>query len=367
MKLICLIAVPLFTVLALTGCKKPTASAAGAKPPGGGFAVQAVVIEARVQPVSESLSLVGSVTANEMVEIKSETDGTLEEILFNEGQSVKQGDLLLRLDDVKLAATVSEAEANFKLTQSIYERNKQLLRDKLISQQEFDQADAQFQGSQASLDLKRRQLRDTKIVAPFKGVVGARQVSPGQVISKNTTLTWLVDLDPVKVEVNIPERYLSQVTIGQSVEFSVAAFSGQRFKGEVYFISPQLDSATRTALVKARIPNPGHKLKGGMFASLALNLQLREAAIVIPEPALVSNGEMVYVFIVDDKGTAQMRPVKLGLRMAGKVEVLSGLQPGDKVVVEGVQKIFPGVPVKPAPAEASAPYLETRGSGGAGK
>lgn len=344
--------------LLLAGCKKPAAPAGGGgKPPGGGFAVQAVVIEARVQPVTESLSLVGTVTANEMVEIKSETDGTVEDILFSEGQNVKPGDLLLRLDDSKLAATVSEAEANFKLTSTTYERNKQLLRDKLISQQEYDQAAAQYQGSQASLDLKRRQLRDTKIVAPFKGVVGARQISPGQVISKNSTLTWLVDLDPVKVEVNIPERYLSQLAIGQTVDFSVAAFPSERFKGEVYFISPQLDAATRTALIKARIPNPGHKLKGGMFASLALNLQLREAAIVIPEPALVSNGEMDYVFIVDEKGTAQMRPLKLGLRLAGKAEVVSGLKPGDKVVVEGVQKIFPGAPVKAAPEAAAAPYL----------
>ncbi len=354
--------IPVLAALAFAGCKKPASpGGAGGKPPGGGFAVQAVVIEARVQPVSEALSLVGSITANEMVEIKSETDGTLEEILFKEGESVKAGDLLLRLDDTKLAAAVNEAEANFKLAQTNYERNKQLLRDKLISQQEFDQAAALFQANQASLDLKRRELRDTKIVAPFKGVVGDRQVSPGQVIARNTTLTWLVDLDPVKVEVNVPERYLSQVALGQSVEFSVAAFSGQRFKGEVYFISPQLDSATRTALVKARIPNPGHKLKGGMFASLALNLQLRDAAIVIPEPALVSNGEMVYVFIVDDKGLAQMRPVKLGLRLVGRAEVLSGLQPGDKVVVEGVQKIFPGAPVKAASAEAGAVYESGQG------
>lgn len=343
----------------LAGCKKPAApSGGGGKPAGGGFAVQAVVIEARVQPVTESLSLVGSVTANEMVEIKSETDGTVEEILFSEGQNVKQGDLMLRLDDSKMAATVSEAEANFKLTATTYERNKQLLNGKLISQQEFDQAAAQYQGSQASLDLKRRQLRDTKIVAPFKGVVGARQVSPGQVISKNSTLTWLVDLDPVKVEVNIPERYLSQLAVGQTVDFSVAAFPNERFKGEVYFISPQLDAATRTALIKARIPNPGHKLKGGMFANLALNLQLRDAAIVIPEPALVSNGESDYVFIVDEKSTAQMRPVKLGLRLAGRAEVLTGLKPGDKVVVEGVQKIFPGAPVKAAPESAAAPYLQ---------
>lgn len=342
--------------LAGAGCKKQSALGAAGRPPGG-FAVQAVVIEARAQAVSESLSLVGTVAANEMVEIKSETDGTVEKILVTEGQQVNQGDLLVKLDESKFAAAVAEAEANFKLSLANHERSKQLFSDKLISQQEFDQIAAQFQANQAGLDLKRRQLRDTQIRAPFSGVVGARQISPGQVIGKNTTLTWLVDLDPVKVEVNVPERYLSQVALGQAMEFGVAAFPNDRFKGELYFISPQLDAATRTALVKARIPNPGHKLKGGMFANLALTLRLRDSAIVVPEPALVNNGDAVTVFVVDDKSMAQVRLVKIGLRLAGKAEVLSGVQAGDRVVVEGVQKLFPGALVKPAPAEAAAPYL----------
>jgi membrane fusion protein (multidrug efflux system) len=342
--------------LVCTGCKKQSAPGAAGRPPGG-FAVQAVVIEAKAQAVSESLSLVGTIAANGMVEIKSETDGTVEAILFREGQQAKPGDLLVKLDDSKFAAAVAEAEANFKLSLANHERSRQLFRDKLISQQEFDQIAAQFQVNQAGLDLKRRQLRDTQIRAPFGGVVGARQVSPGQVIGKNTTLTWLVDLDHVNVEVNVPERYLSQVALGQSMEFGVAAFPNDRFKGELYFISPQLDSATRTALVKARIPNPGHKLKGGMFANLALTLRLRDSAIVVPEPALVNNGEAVTVFVVDDKSLAQVRSVKIGLRLAGKAEVLSGVQAGDKVVVEGVQKLFPGALVKPAPAEEAAPYL----------
>ncbi|HXG49153.1 MAG TPA: efflux RND transporter periplasmic adaptor subunit [Methylomirabilota bacterium] len=351
-------ALPLLCIaLALgpAGCKPPAGASAGRGP--GTFAVQAVVIEARRQPVSETLSLVGSIAANEMVELKSEAEGMVEEILFQEGQPVKQGDLLVKLDESKFAAAVAEAEANFKLSQVTFERSKELFREQLISQQEFDQAAAQFQANQAGLELKRRQWKDTRIHAPFAGIVGARQVSPGQVISKNTTLTWLVNLDPVKVEVNVPERYLGQVAIGQTIEFSVAAFPQEKFKGEVYFISPQLDPATRTALVKARIPNPAHKLKGGMFAGLDLTLQLRESAIVVPEPALMSNGDNVTVFVVDDQSLAQIRPVKVGVRLAGKAEVLSGLQPGEKVVVEGVQKLYPGAAVKLAPAENAAPYL----------
>jgi membrane fusion protein (multidrug efflux system) len=141
------------------------------------------------------------------------------------------------------------------------------------------------------------------------------------------------------------------------VEFKVAAFPKDSFKGEVYFISPQLDAGTRTALVKARIPNPDLKLKGGMFASLDLTLQLRETALVIPEPAIVNNGDATMVFALTATNTAVMKPVKIGLRLAGKAEVLGGLVAGEMVVVEGVQKLRPGAPVKLAGADAAAPYL----------
>lgn len=336
------------------GCQKKVAP--GGPAGGAGFAVQAVVVEATVQPVTESLSLVGTIAANETVEIKSQTEGIAEEVLFKEGQAVKEGDLLLRVDENKLASAVAEAEASFRLSQANFARAKQLVQEKLVSQQEFDQISAQFQASEATLELRKRQLKDARILAPFGGIIGARQVSPGQVIGRNNTLTWLVDLDPVKVEVDVPERYLGQVTIGQRIQFAVAAFPKDTFEGEVYFISPQLSPVTRTALMKARIPNPDLKLKAGMFASLALTVQLRDAAIVIPEPALMSNGDDVSVFVLDAKNTAQIRPVKLGLRLAGRAEVVSGLAPGDRVVVEGLQKMGPGTPVQPAPADAAAPY-----------
>ena len=342
-------------LLLLTGCK-PKAGAGG--PPGGFPPVQVVAVEARSQPVTESLSLVGSITPNEMVEIQAETEGIIQEVLFAEGQRVEKGQLLIRLDDTKLAASVGEAGSNFKLSQANFERAKQLLRDTLISKQEYDQAAATFDLNQATLGLKQRQLKDARINASFAGISGARKVSPGQVISKGTVLTALVDLDPVKVEVNVPERYLQRLKIGQPLEFSVAAFPGEKFRGEVYFISPQINENLRTALVKARIPNPDAKLRGGMFASMELTLQVRDAAIVIPEPALMSNGDNFSVFVVDKDGKAQIRPVQVGLRLAGRAEVVKGLSAGEKVIVEGVQKLGPGSTVKLAPAEAAAPYTQ---------
>jgi membrane fusion protein, multidrug efflux system len=328
------------------GCQKKPAGAGGGPP--AGFAVQAVVMEAKVQPVNETLSLVGSVAANEMVEIKSETDGTLEEILFTEGKPVKQGELLIRLDESKFSASVNEAEANFKLSETTYERSRQLHGEKLVSRQEYDQAAALYQANKASLDLKKRLMKDARIYAPFKGVMGTRLVSPGQVIGKNTTLTWLIDLDPVKVEVNVPERFVGQLRVGQKIEVTVAAYPGRTFLGEVFFVAPFVESATRTAQVKARIANPQAELKPGMFANLNLTLKLKEEALVIPETSVMSSGDRTIIYVLDQNDTAQIRPVKIGIRQAGLVEITSGLKPGERVVAEGIQKIRPGAKVKPS-------------------
>ncbi len=348
--------VPVVLLVALlAGCKpkQPQTGASASRP-----AVQVVAIEAKTQPVTETLSLLGNIVANEMVEIKAETEGTVEEINFNEGQRVEKGALLLKLDESKPAASLAQSEANHMLAHSNFERAKQLHRDKLISQQDFDQASASFSASEATILLMRRQLKDARIYAPFAGMTGSRQISPGQVISRNQTLTWLVDLDVVKVEVTIPEKYLSQVRLGMPLDFSVAAFSGKPFHGEVYFISPQLDEGTRTALVKARIPNPDGALKAGMFASLDLKLRIKEDALLIPEPALVSGSDAVTVFTIDSKSTAVMKRVKVGLRLAGKVEILDGVAAGERVVVEGTQKLYPGAAVKLAPPAAEEPYLK---------
>lgn len=331
-------------VLAVGACKpKPTGGGPAAA---GGMAVQVIAVPARQQPVVESISLVGTVTPNEMVELKAETDGIVREINFSEGQKVQKGELLVALDDTRSAALLAQSEANLQLAKTSFDRVKQLFVGKLISQQEYDQADANFSASEAGVNVMRRQLKDSRVVAPFAGYTSARQISPGQVISKATLLTALVDLDIVKVEVGVPERYLGELQIGQKVEFRVAAYPKDSFKGEIYFISPQLEAGTRTALIKARIANPDGKLKGGMFASLNLTLQLRESALVIPEPAIISNGDATIVFALTPTNTAFMKPIKTGLRLAGKVEVLSGLTAGEMVVVEGTQKLRPGAPVR---------------------
>ena len=344
---------PLFA-LAFTACRKSPGAAAGAA---GAFAIRVVALPAREEPVIDTVSLVGSVTPNEMIEVKSEMDGMVKQIGFEEGQRVEKGQMLVLLEETKLAAALAEADANLRLAKTSFDRTADLHRNKLISQQDYDQAAATFSANEAGVDLKRRLLSDARMTAPFSGIAGSRQISPGQVISRNTLLTTLVDLDVVKVEVSVPERYLSQVHVGLGVGFKVAAFPGETFQGEVYFISPQLDTGTRTALVKARIANPGGRLKGGMFANLDLTLQLRKSALVIPEPAVINNGDITMVFVINTNHTAEMKTVKVGLRLAGRAEILSGLHAGDTAVVEGVQKLRPGALVELSGPESAAPYL----------
>lgn len=347
-------------ILLVAGCKPaPTGAgpAAGGRP-GGNMAVQVIAIPVLERPVVESIPLVGSIAANEAIEVRSETDGLIASMPFEEGQRVAKGDLLVALDDSKLAAAVQEAEANQQLAEANFARVRQLVADKLISQQEYDQTAALFTVNQATVELRRRLLRDTRIHAPFAGNVGTRLVSPGQVISRSTLITSLVDLDTVKVEMNVPERYLNQIQPGQEIRFRVDAYPDDSFSGKVFFVAPQLDPATRTALVKALVSNPDTKLRAGMFAQLDLSIRLRERALVIPEAALISNGQLLSVFVVSPQTNAVLRPVQVGIRLAGRAEITSGLTNGDVVVVEGLQKLFPNAPVRLAPAPAAAPYLD---------
>ena len=333
--------------LLFVGCKKEVGGPQKMSAP------QVIVAEVASKRVVESLSRVADVQANEMIEIQTEADGFVREILFEEGQRVERGQVLVRLDETKFATALAQSEANFQLSKANFDRSKQLFEEKLISQQEFDQAAATYQANQANLEYARRLLEDARIVAPFDGIMSARNVSPGQFITKNTIVSWLIDLDPAKVEFQLPERYLGQVRTNQQINMTVAAYPDRTFTGRVFFVSPYVDPTNRTALIKASIPNSDYALKPGMFASLDLTLTVRENSLAIPESAITQilpNGEAT-VFTVDSSNVAQSKTIKTGVRLVGEIEVLEGLSAGDKVIIEGLQKVVPGAPVRIAPPE----------------
>lgn len=327
----------------------------------GGFAVTVVAEPVKAEKIEEKISLVGNLQADESVEIKNEIAGVIQEIGFGEGQAVTKGQMLFLIDAGKLRASLAQAQANLGMAQTTFDRLSTLIKSNAISQQEFDQASSDLESSKAQIDLIKAQLKETEIIATFDGVMGERKVSIGQFVGQGTTLTYLIKQNPIKAEFKVPERFLGQLKEGQGIEVSVAAYPNEKFSGEVYFIDPQVDELTRTALVKAKLPNPDGKLRRGMFANLDLIVSIREHALTVPETALIPRSDDVSVFIIDKENKAQMKKVKVGIRMVGKAEILEGLSAGDNVIVEGYQKIGPGSPVttqksgaQPEPAPASA-------------
>jgi len=327
------------SVLSLNGCEKKETGGYGE------FSVNVVAFKSQKQPVSENISLVGNMAANEYVEIKSEIDGIIEFIGFEEGQRVKKGDILFRVDEKKLRAALAQVQANLKLSHASAERYKALIQSKAVSQQEYEQAIATLEMDEATVDLTKAQLSDALIVAPFDGIMGARSVSEGQFIAKGASLSSIINQDLMKAEFNVPERYLNKVQQNQDIEIIVAAYPDKKFKGSVYFINPQIDELTRTVLVKAKVPNGEGLLRRGMFANLNLIVDVRDDAIVIPESAIMLRGESVNIFAVDEEGFARLRQARVGLRFDGMVQIVSGLSEGEIVVVEGHQKLREGVKV----------------------
>jgi membrane fusion protein (multidrug efflux system) len=336
---------------AALGLVAALAAGCGRGGPGGHgeMVVNVVVFASRQQAVQERVPLVGTLEANEAVALMSELDGTVETVRFEEGQPVAAEDVLLEFDRGKLRASLAAAVAELQAAEARLARYQHLVDSGAVSRQELDDAAAARERLSAAADLAQEHLRDAVVRAPFDGAIGERLVSPGQFVTRGEPLAWVVDLDPIKAEFRVPERYLGRLKPGQSVDVRVAAYD-KRFTGEVTFVDPQVDEATRTVLVKAAIPNPDGALRRGMFANLDLILQVRPRAVVIPESALLLRGETASVFVVEED-VAQPREVTAGLRLPGFVEIASGLKPGELVVVEGTQKLRPGASVKTRVAE----------------
>lgn len=312
----------------------------------GGFAMGVVAEPVKEEKIEEKISLVGTLQADEAIEIKNQIAGVIEEIGFSEGQVVQEGQVLFVIDAAKLKASLAQTQASLGLAQTTFDRLSTLIKAGAISQQEFDQATSDLEARKAEINLIKAQLKEAQITASFSGSTGDRKVSVGQFVNQGTLLTTLIKQDPMKAEFHIPERFLGQLKNGQSIEVTVAAYPNELFNGQVYFIDPQVDELNRTALVKAKLPNPDGKLVRGMFANLNLIVSIRQNALVVPETALIAKNDDVFVFAIDSENKAQMKKVRVGIRMIGKAEILEGLSAGENVIVEGYQKIGPGSLVK---------------------
>ena len=349
----------------LAGCGGGGGS--GGPPPD--MAVEVVIEKAAVQPVEEILGAVGTIEANERVEIKPEVPGLIEAIHFTEGEKVAKGARLFTLDSHTEAASLAQAKAEEQLAKANVERAQKLAGTKAISQQDLDQLQSHLQVATAARQVAEERLADRTIVASFDGMLGPRLVSPGQYVIAGAPLTTIVDASRVKVTFRIPERQLAEVQVGQKSRLRVASYPTRAFEGQVDLIDPEVDQATRTAGIRLVAPNAEGLLKPGMFSHVELVVRTRPNAVVIPESALVPSLDQFTVFGVEN-GVARTKPIKLGMRLPGKVEVREGLSAQEEIVVSGTQKLVEGMKVvaaKPSAPNGTAPtntQAQTADAGG---
>jgi membrane fusion protein (multidrug efflux system) len=313
----------------------------------GDFPVPVELATAHPEDIRDVLALVGTLQANESVLLKPEIEGQIASILFKEGQKVSAGELLVQLDDRETAASLQEAQADLSYARAEYGRRQNLFAQRVVSKQELDRARSDMERLAAHVELMKARLAKTRITAPFAGIVGARRVSPGDVVKSGDDLANLEEIDPLKLEFDVPERYLPRIAVGQTVDLKVTAFPDRKFKGEVYFIDPRVSESNRSVKVKAHVPNHDSSLRPGMYANVELLIQEKKDAITIPEQALVPQGDKQFVFRVKPDSTVELVPVETGIRHEGIVEVAAGLSSGDRIVSAGQQKIGPGSKVVP--------------------
>ncbi len=287
------------------------APAAGAAGPPKGLPVKASLV--KVGTVTNEVSAVGSLLAEESVIIRPEIDGRLLDLHFQEGQAVSRGAKLVTLDASEVKAQLAAAEAQVRTDKQRLERTKELLDQKFISQDAYDVAKNNYERSIAVKEEIDARLAKTEIHAPFPGIVGLRLVSPGAYLKKGDDVVRLDNIASIKLDFRVPEGYVSQVKVGQQVAIRLDAFPNETFSGRIYAMEPVVDERTRTVLLRARVTNQGFKLKPGMFVRVGLTLDTRQNAILVSEPAIWPQGQDSFVYRVVD-GAAVLTKVKLGQR-----------------------------------------------------
>ena len=272
-------------------------------------------------------------------------------MLVNLESGVQLAEVEVRIAEIRVR------EAQSQNVQQLYDRAIRLSATKNIPEARVEElaaelkaAEAVVQSGKANLRVAREHLVKRRIVAPFSGRVGIRRVSPGTLIEPNDPIVTLDDISLVKLDFQIPEGSLSNIRVGQEINASTAAFPGRVFFGTVSSVDTRVDSVTRAVDVRAVISNEDQALKPGMFLLVELGIDERADAVVIPEQAVVSDGTSSYVYVVVN-GEAIRRPIVVGERMPGEVEIMEGVASGEAVIIGGVQKVRDGAKVKPRQME----------------
>lgn len=330
--------------LALVGLEAaaPTQQQRG---PGGGAPVGVVVAPVRTATVVDRAESVGTVRARDAVTITAKVTGIVTGIRFQEGQRVPEGELLVDLDAAALRAERDQAQALFDDARSQLVRARGLQPGQTITAQRLETLEALTRQAEGRVRQAQARLEELRVTAPFSGRVGLRQVSVGALVQPGTVVTTLDDISRVRVEFSVPELFLARVREGSTVVARSQAFGDRRFTGTVAVVDTRIDTATRTVRVISEFDNADEALKPGLFMTVEIELERRENALLVAEEALDPIGDRSYVYVIRDNRARRVE-VRLGQRMTGEVEVLSGVQAGEPVVVRGVQRLRNDAPVR---------------------
>ena len=341
----------LAALLLLTACGRPAENAPGEESP-----VRVQVATATERTMAETVRGIGTLRALQTVELRPETAGRITRIPVGEGEPVAAGELLFELDTRKLdrelrgrAAALEAAEARLENAERELRRAERLFAQNVATEDDRDQAATEVRAARAEVErlesevsLGRERLADMRIEAPFAGMISEALVDPGDFVMAGEQLATLYRADALEIEFTLPERHSGRVASGQPVDLRVSAWPERSFSATTTFVSPGVSDDTRDFLVKARLANPDALLKPGTFATAVLTVDQRSNALTIPEEALIATREGYMVFVVDDGNRARRRSVEIGLRDPGRVQIVEGLEPGERVVRTGHMRIGDG-------------------------
>jgi membrane fusion protein (multidrug efflux system) len=312
-----------------------------------------IVAAAETRSFPLSAEALGNARSNESVDIRPKITATLTEILFEEGQTVEAGDVLVKLDNLEPVADLAAARAGLVESSASYERSSELFKTNVGSESQLLQDEARKIANEAMVSVAEARMAETIVRAPFAGRIGLRRVSLGSLVGPGTIITTLDDTQIIKVDFDLPEVYLSRLEPGLVVHARSAAWPDQKFTGSVSSVDTRVDPVSRTIRVRSVMPNEQGLLRPGMFLTVTLLNDSMEA-LVIPERALIPERSTQFVFVVDKNMLVERREVRIGRRRIGEVEILEGLSEGELVIVDGTQKAKDGQAVKILSREASS-------------
>lgn len=313
---------------------------------GGPGAAEVTVTTTVIEPQawSDNIQALGTVQARESIMVTAKVSETVDRVHFESGDEVQTGAVLISLSGEQQRAALAAAEAAANEADRLYERQRGLAEQQLIATAMLDTQQATRDAARAQVREIRANLGERTIRAPFPGVLGIRQVSPGSLVQPGTVIASLDDVSRVYVDFPVPEAQLANLAVGQQITGRSTAYPDRDFDGIVSTVDSRVDAASRAITVRGDFPNPDRALRPGMLVQVRLSRSAREA-LVVPEIAVVQVGRETFVYRVREDETVEQVPIEIGSRVAGRAEVISGLSAGDRIVVDGTGKLRPGLTI----------------------